>query len=229
MSEKKKLLVGIPGFLNEDKMFGVTGNYMQFAARYGDVRILMPQEEHVAVDLLILPGGLDLSPSKYGKIPGYKTGNHDVFKEFFFEQRLQNYIDSGTPIFGICLGFQMLNVKFGGTLVQHLIAHPQSPGRWQTAHEVVTVYDEEGRGKPDNKGRVLNPYLKVNSHHHQAVTRDTISDQFKEIAVSRYQEPEGVIVEAFLHKELKISGVQYHPEELVFDELSGRLIEEILK
>lgn len=222
MSEKKKLTIGIPGFLNSDQMFGVTGNYMQFADRYGDVRILMPHEDLVPVDLLILPGGLDLSPSKYGKQPSYKTSNHDVFKEFFYEQKLKLYVDAETPIFGICLGMQMLNAYFGGTLTQHLLAHEQSSGRWAMAHKIRTVYD-----KPNTK---IADLIDVNSHHHQAITKERdLAPNFNVIAVAASLEPEGTIVEAFMHETLPIAGVQFHPEEMVFDQLSDTMIKEIMK
>lgn len=229
---KKKPLIGIPGFLNSDKMFGVTGNYMQFASKYGDVRIIMPHEEFVEVDLLILPGGLDLSPSMYNKIPGFQTTNHDVFKEFFFKNRLATYVEKGTPIFGICLGFQMLNVHFGGTLTQHMVFHPQSKNRWEEAHEVVLTQNWIRGGKKNKK-----PTLKVNSHHHQGVCITTneageviktdLSEDFYVIAHYEENEKESV-VEAFKHNTLPIAGVQFHPEEF-YDGISDYLIKEIMK
>lgn len=196
MSQKKKL-IGVPGFLNSEGMFGVTGNYMQFASKYGNVRIIMPHEEHVEVDLLLLPGGLDLKPSTYKQIPNYKTTNHDVFKQFFFEERLGNYIEAGTPMFGICLGFQMINVALGGSLKQHLIWHPQSSGRWADAHEVDLVLEP----KVEDKFQTI----KVNSHHHQAVMTEGLAEEL--IPIATYNDSEGVIVEAFINSERKIGGV----------------------
>lgn len=213
----KRPLIGIPGFLNSDKMFGVTGNYMQFANKYGDVRIIMPHEEFVKVDLLLLPGGLDLSPTSYGDAPSYQTGNHDVFKEFFFKERLKNYLSAKTPIFGICLGFQMLNVALGGTLTQHLISHEQSDKRWAPAHD-VNIY-----GYRDKKNQPLK--IKVNSHHHQAVLNTNLAKDL--LVVADIQDYDGTIVEAYKHKSLKIAGVQWHPEEL-YDVISNKLITELL-
>lgn len=224
MSQKKKL-IGIPGFANKEQMFGVTGNYMKFAAKYGDVRIIMPHEELVEVDLLLLPGGLDLSPSSYGRVPDYKTTNHDVFKEYFFKNRLENYIKAGIPIFGICLGFQMINVHFGGTLTQHLTFHPQSSDRWQEAHEVVIT-----NAKKDDKLKKV----KVNSHHHQAVVvTSTNNGYIGDMAegfypVAHYLDVEGFVIEAFKHRDLPIAGVQFHPEEL-YDVISDSLIKNLLK
>lgn len=221
----KRKVVGIPGFLNNEKMFGVTGHYMEFANKYGDVRILMPHEEFVEVDLLILPGGLDLSPTSYRAVPSFRSSNHDVFKEFFFKERLQNYVNANVPIFGICLGFQMLNVHFGGTLTQNLLYHPESNSRWATAHKIVV----NGYKNP----------IEVNSHHHQGVTVEKdLSEEFNVVAWSADSrdklgkltntEPEGTLVEAFLHKTLPIAGVQWHPEEL-YDSVSNQLITSITK
>lgn len=241
MSQKKKLLIGIPGFTNSDKMFGVTGNYMHFANKYGNVRIIMPHEEFVEVDLLILPGGLDLSPGSYGKIPGYQTSNHDVFKEYFFKNRLATYVEKGTPIFGICLGFQMINAFFGGTLTQHLPFHPQSRNRWEAAHEVILTQQYiqylKKHPKPKTKEEKKNiPTIEVNSHHHQAVcitTNDANeiikSDLAKDFyMVAHYPESYDTnVVEAFKHETLPIAGVQFHPEEF-FDVISDQLIRSIL-
>ena len=241
MSQEKRLLIGIPGFQNSEKMFGVTGNYMHFAERFGDVRIIMPHEEFVEVDLLILPGGLDLSPTSYGRIPSYQTSNHDVFKEFFFENRLETYINRGVPVFGICLGFQMLNAFFGGTLTQHIPLHAQSRNRWEKAHDVILTQEYLKLNKEIEQGKkkakdVKIPTMEVNSHHHQGVcikydskgevlTSD-LADGFYVIA--HVDEPRNMrIIEAFKHNTLPIAGVQYHPEEML-DELSKSLINSII-
>lgn len=225
MAKEKRKLIGIPGFLNSDKMFGVTGNYMQFASQFGDVRIIMPHEDLVEVDLLILPGGLDVSPSSYNQVPSYQTTNHDVFKEYFFKNKLAAYVDSKTPIFGICLGFQMLNVHFGGTLTQHLPFHPTSDKRWEVAHEIILTNSKDQKK------------IKVNSHHHQGIAKiynkggdliyNDLAEGFK--CIAHYDEkPRMVLVECFKHETLPIAGVQYHPEELL-DSLSELLINQLLE
>lgn len=234
MSQKKELLIGIPGSLNSDKMFGATGNYMQFANKFGNVRIIMPHEDLVEVDLLILPGGLDLSPSSYGKVPGYQNTNHDVFKEHFYKNKLALYVEAETPIFGICLGFQMLNVFFGGTLTQHIMGHSNS-ARWQMDHEIILDLSEEqfdGEGKSLGKKKI-----KVNSHHHQAVVQHKNRDgevlktdlSPEMYVIAHCPDSQGEIVEAFAHNTKLVAGVQFHPEEIFGEYLATAIIKNLLK
>lgn len=204
--------IGIPGWKVGENSFGVTSNYLEFAKKYGNPRIIMPWEEYVEVDLLILPGGKDISPSLYGQVPGFKTSDPDVFKEFFYTHRLKNYVEKNVPIFGICLGFQQLGIYFGSKLEQNTNYHAQSPDRWEEAHD---VYNMEGK-------RIQ----KVNSHHHQYFKN--ISEDLEVIAVAFNEDTDNkeYLVEAFKHKTLKIAGVQWHPEEF-YDELSDKLIKQL--
>ena len=202
-----KKTIGIVGYRIGESGFGVGANYLEFISHYGVPRIIMPHEKHVDLDLLILPGGADLSPNTYGEYPRFHTGNPDVFKEHFFRENLKNYVGN-TPIFGICLGMQMLNVYFNGQLVQDLKFHAQSSGRWSTAHKVYKF--DELTGKPVKK------FQQVNSHHHQCVTFKTLGQDLKVEAVAPNDEGltlgSNYIVEAFTHRTLPIAAVQWHPK-----------------
>lgn len=206
-----KKIIGIPGYLTETS-FGVGKSYLQFAQTFGEPVIIMPHEEFRKVDLLLLTGGLDVNPAVYGEVPSFYTSNSDVFKQFFFDKRLQTYIDNKVPIFGICLGFQQLNVKFGGTLEQNLLWHPQSPDRWEKGHKV-----KFGGG----------PAKEVNSHHHQGVLTTGVADCFDVLAVEDTND-DVKVVEAIKHKDLPIAGVQWHPEEW-YDNFSIALLKSLMK
>lgn len=232
-------VIGIPGYKQQDSNgFGVGNHYLSLASRYGNPRIIMPWEEHVPVDLVILPGGMDINPSSYGEIPQFNTGNQDVFKQFFYDKRLATYVELGTPIFGICLGFQQLASFFGSKIIQHMPYHKQSAGRMTKGHlAYVTNYAADILGvKVDHKMASMD----VNSHHHQGVLLDTLSPQLLPLAVAANEEygddtllkneleqPHN-IVEAFMHRELPIAGCQYHPEEW-HDWLSDTIIAELLE
>jgi len=214
---KEKLVVGIPGWKVGDNSFGCTAHYLDYISRFGTPRILFSQDDDADIDLLFLPGGPDVSPSSYGAYPGFYTSPPDVFRQHFFENNLKKYVAKGTPIFGVCLGMQMLNVHFGGTLTQDLKYHAQSRDRWQSAHPIWLP------GSKNKKGD-----FEVNSHHHQAVLRTDLSPELTPLAYALNEEnPPIGIVEAFEHKTLPIAGVQWHPEEWR-DEFAHNLIQKIL-
>jgi putative glutamine amidotransferase len=203
-----KKIIGIPGW-KIDGGFGVSENHISFISRFGNPVILMPWEEfHSDLDLLYLPGGMDVNPSSYQEIPGFNTSNTDVFKQFFLDHRLANYVEQGVAIFGVCLGFQQLNVFFGGKLFQHSLVHPRSEKRFMEGHKVSVVEDIEYKGEKT---------FGVNSHHHQLIYESMLAN---ELTMTTYcREGKNKIVESFRHNSLPIVGIQWHPEEW-FDRFS---------
>lgn len=216
-NEGKPLIIGIPGWKVGDNSFGCGTNHLDYISTFGIPRILFPQDDDIDLDMLYLPGGPDVSPSSYGAYPGFYTGNPDLFRQHFFDVVLPKYITKGTPIFGVCLGMQMLNIKFGGTLTQNLHHHAQSDKRWEAGHKLYFV------------GESRKTSVEVNSHHHQAVLFTNLSEKLEPLAYADNEEDRNNgIVEAFIHKELPIAGVQWHPEEWR-DHFAKELIETILK
>lgn len=201
--------IGITGWKTGENSFGVTLPYLHMFSNYGQVEILTPSDKiRTDIDLVILPGGMDLYSHSYGEVPGFRNSNPDLFKQYFFDVNLDQYVKANVPIFGICLGFQQLAVKFGGVLIQHKDTC-YSKERWDAVEEIKTT-----------KG-----HKKVNSLHHQCIYFPGETSQLDIIAVSK----DFGNVEAFKHKTLPIAGVQYHPEELNYDQISHELIVELLK
>lgn len=216
----KKKIIGIPGYVS-DTNFGAGKTHLEYISQFGNPRIIMPHEELVKVDLLYLPGGADMNPANYGEYPSFYTQGQDVFKEYFFRERLKNYVKEDIPIFGVCLGFQSIAVHFGAKLTQHLLYHPSSPGRREEGHKVKTM---------DAQGKVMDTFP-VNSHHHQGLLMSQVPDCFNIIAVEDYKKDEkdcDHVVEALMHKDKLIGGVQWHPEEW-YDSFSDRMIRAFLK
>jgi len=212
--------IGIIGYRSEDgSVFGAGSNYLELISRFGKPHIIFPGDELVDVDLLVLPGGLDIAPQSFGSVPTFKTANQDVFKQFFFEKRLPLYIDANIPIFGICLGFQMLAVYFGSALEQHLWRHPQSAGRCMAAHTVEPL--------PEAIRYAAQPF-EVNSHHHQGVFLHGLSAELEPLALAKnHPDSDQMLVEAFRHRQKPIMAVQWHPEEW-FDVFSCMMVNDLL-
>ena len=201
------MIVGIPGWVLGSNYFGVPISYVDFIKEYlecDDLRILTPTTPiQKDLNLIILPGGADINPSRYGEPPGFYTDKPDLLKEYFDVHILPQYISVGTPIFGICRGLQTLAVHFGCKLIQdmhHDTNKQDNP--YQGVHELL-IFDKTKK-------------IEVNSRHHQSVQRPHESHIVKVIATHKKipQHIEAIRVQGY-----KVAGVQFHPEDL--EEMSG--------
>lgn len=215
-------IIAIPGYLNSEKTsFGASPSYLEFISVYGTPRILMPGEKFEKVDMLLLPGGADVNPSSYGSIPGFRTGNPDVHKQFFLDHNLKDYVDNNIPILGICLGMQQLAVYFGSILTQNLIYHDSTKDN----HEMHKLTYMGGRA--DRYVSKKKKSIDVNSRHHQGVLIEDLSGELEPLFFGEEVVPMD-LVEVFCHKEKPIFGIQYHPED-IRDEVSHNIIMELLQ
>lgn len=84
------------------------------------------------LDGLVLQGGVDISAETYGAKP-WKTGPEaDPIRDEYELDLLRGFIGAGKPVLGICRGAQLLNVYFGGTLVQDIRRSGPVPSRTRT-------------------------------------------------------------------------------------------------
>lgn len=218
MSKKTNLRIGIPGWSTGENSYGAGKSYLEFASNFGRAVIVTPEmvPEDNIVDILLLPGGPDLNPRAYGQTPGFFTGNADVFKEYFYSEMLGKYIEAGIPCFGVCLGMQALAVHFGSTLTQNLLYHPHSKARWEAGHEVYPLHYNHTSGEL----HIQKTYgFEVNSHHHQGVYLNQLGQSliptnvYPEVEKMGQNTLETCVVESFVHQDLPIVGIQWHPEE----------------
>jgi putative glutamine amidotransferase len=157
------------------------------------------------VDGLLLPGGWDVDPARYGEKPDPKTGPVDTELDDTELRLFKQAREQGLPVMGICRGQQVINVAMGGSLLQHLEGHEvRSFGRSHLAHTIeVDPGSELGRAAGDHK-------IRVNSLHHQAIGKLAPG------LVPTARDEEGT-VEAIETSDGLIVAVQCHPEELSSD------------
>jgi putative glutamine amidotransferase len=192
-----------------------TTPYINFILNFG-VPILITQYDNSedivnACDALLIPGGSDVNPMRYGEIPHPKTGRSNAQYEYLDSIMIPAFINAKKPIIGICRGFQSLNVHFGGTLKQHIEGHYQTEDkktpRNETKHRLIQM-----ASNGENIGE-----FKINSIHHQVI--DRIGNKLIPIGFSPKDSSSKTTkhyecyVEAFKHSLLPIVAFQYHPEE----------------
>jgi len=148
-------------------------------------------------DGLLLPGGGDMEPWRYGQENTASRGLEPRRDREELEL-LDWFTARKKPVLGICRGLQVINVYFGGTLVQDIAGHEQVCG-CDRFHRVRTA--------PSLLGSACGGMEIVNSAHHQAA--DRLGSGLEAVQWS----PDGV-VEALAHRALPVWAVQWHPERL---------------
>lgn len=161
-------------------------------------------EAVAAVDGLLLTGGGDVDPARYGAVPEPECGPPDAARDGWELALIAEARRAAVPILGICRGAQVLAVAAGGTLVQHL------PGR--DHDDLGRAADEVHRvvvGPGTRLHRVLGVgSISANTIHHQSVRSAGAG-----LVVSGVAD-DGVI-EAIEAPGEAILGVQWHPELLL--------------
>ncbi|MBE5882917.1 MAG: gamma-glutamyl-gamma-aminobutyrate hydrolase family protein [Lachnospiraceae bacterium] len=159
-------------------------------------------------DALILPGGGDITPILFGE---HNTGsrNMDTELDILQFQALELALQHKLPILGICKGMQLINIAFGGTIIQDM--PDSSLHRYQNGD----MYHSTNIQKASCLYDLYGEELTVNSAHHQCV--EQIGSGLHAIQWCSVDQ----CVEALMHKTLPILGLQWHPERLNAYEASG--------
>lgn len=162
-----------------------------------------PPKIDTQYDGLILCGGSDVNPKYYDEEINGSVNIDDERDEIEFAL-LKAYINAGKPVLGICRGFQLINIYFGGTLYQD-IEESNLHRRINNIDSVhsITVSENSIIGKLYGKN------VSINSAHHQA-----LKDLGKGLRATAYWQDK--YIEAIEHTELPIFAVQWHPERTCF-------------
>jgi putative glutamine amidotransferase len=160
------------------------------------------------LDGLVLQGGADVSPASYGASPLRPEWAGDRLRDEYEMELLQEFIEMGKPVLGICRGAQLINVAFGGTLVQDIAS--QLPDMQPHVSDAYEKLRHAVRFEPGGRLAQLYPGAAaalVTSIHHQA-----IGQLGRGLAVEARAEPDGMVEAIRANGPGFVLGVQWHPE-----------------
>ena len=174
-----------------------------------------PRKVLAEIHGLVLTGGGDIDPVLYGEDRHPTVEDAEPGRDEFELDLARRAVDANLPLLAICRGAQVLNVAFGGTLVQDIpsavssdLQHTITQPKNEIAHD-VTVAPGSKLASALGSAVTSAHTCRVNSRHHQSVAR-----------VGRGLEPVGTapdgVVEAIEAPGADFCvGVQWHPENFV--------------
>lgn len=212
------LKIGITGSVDCDGNHNLRREYVDSVINIGHIPWIIPCtcDERITeklvydADCIILSGGYDIAPEEYGETDLDMSGTVIRERDRFDFKVIEYAVKYGKPLFGICRGLQCINVFFGGSLFQDInsqlgilvSSHEQIEPTECLTHGVTVLKDSRLFGLCGTD------YIKVNSHHHQAIKR--LGNGLIESGTA-----EDGIAEAIESVEHDIIAVQFHPERMV--------------
>lgn len=203
-----------------DAIFRAGGLPMVLPSSITDEQAIGEMLDHV--DGILLSGGCDIHPRRFGEEVHPACGKIDETRDEFELALTRLAIERGMPVFGICRGIQVLAVALGGTLFQDLESqlglpaaeHKQEPPFDDYKH---TVRFKEGGLLERITGTTL---MLTNSMHHQA-----IKDAGEKLKIEGIT-MDGIIEAVSMVGNEAVFGVEFHPECLAhFSDPAARLFE----
>ena len=187
----------------------VPADYVRQVSDAGGVPVLLPPiaddvEVLERLDALVLAGGADVDPARYGADRSPRTGPAATDRDDAELALLAAALERDLPVLAVCRGLQLLTVLRGGTLAQHLPdvvgndAHGPSPGTY--GDNAVSI-------APGSRlAGLVGTEATWACHHHQAV--DRLGEGLTAVAWAR----DGTVEAAELDGARFVIGVQGHPE-----------------
>jgi putative glutamine amidotransferase len=176
--------------------------YMELINKYNFIPIVLSSTTNNIEKLLdmcdcfLLPGGDDMDSRYFNE----ENDPHNILvdpKIDVLDYRVIDYaLKNNKPILGICRGLQVLNVYFGGNLIQHIEDNSHKKN-YDDLLELVENSSLKG---------ILKDSFTINSFHHQKIGK--LGDGIVVEGLSKG------VVELITHKKFKIIATQYHIEQL---------------
>jgi len=188
----------------------IRDTYVQAIYDYGALPLLIPCSEDkdllrqylALAGALIIIGGMDYPPALYGEAPAPESDPMEARRAASDFLLMDLVMEMDIPLLGICAGMQLINIYFGGKLIQHIaqlethFGEKYHPIRLEGSSHLTGIFPATD--------------LIVNSNHHQAVDPRFIGRDLRPIA---FAEDGGI--EALEHsRKTMLLGIQWHPERI---------------
>ncbi|MDO5532610.1 gamma-glutamyl-gamma-aminobutyrate hydrolase family protein [Sutterella sp.] len=214
-----KPLIGVTPDVKPTEYIGVRDQYMHSITLAGGIPVMLPisapeedLEEIVSrLDGLLLTGGADIDPALYGAEKSPACGEPRPERDRMEMAILRAAVKVKLPTLGICRGCQVLNVFYGGDLVQDIeseLGVPNTVHHQEADYRVVThdIVVEPGSLLAEIGGT---DDIHVNSKHHQCVK--TLG---KGLRLGGRSKNDGIIESFDDPAHPFMLAVQWHPEML---------------
>lgn len=221
-SNGSRPLIGISTYLERTR-FGVWDadaavlhrDYLDSVVRAGGQPVLLPPvgewSDLSFLDGLVIAGGADVDPARYGAARDPRTGPAAVERDASEFALVASALQADLPLLAVCRGMQVLNAVLGGTLLQHVEGHNVTPAVFEKVDVAVS---------PGSRlAGVVGPAVSVLCHHHQAL--DVVGQGLSVVG----RAPDGVVEAVELPDRRFVVGVQSHPEADREDRVFGAFVE----
>ncbi len=218
-----RILIPTPVQDFERRRFSMAQGYVQSVIRAGAVPLMIPvtldtsilRELYQSCDGVLLTGGDDVDPVLFGEATHATTEGIDRVRDDTEIAMSQWAAEDDKPLFAICRGIQVMNVAFGGSLIQDVPTQYrderfdiQHNGRYEAASRSTVLHQVYVEPRSQLAGIVGAGDVGVNSFHHQAAKK--VGDGLLVTARSK----DGLIEALEMPDRRFYLGVQWHPEEM---------------
>lgn len=163
-------------------------------------------------DGLVLIGGDDLNPGHYGQSPHPRTKEMHPRRDAFEIVVARRADARRLPTFALCLGFQIMHVVRGGSLIQHVDDVAREPNLTHYRPRDANAYHSIRAAPESHLAKIVgNTEFESNSRHHQIVDPEQLGKGLTTVAWA----PDGVIEASEDFDDRFLLAVQWHPEDLI--------------
>jgi putative glutamine amidotransferase len=206
-------------------------SYVEAVQQAGALVLMLPPDELLLedpgevldlLDGLVLAGGADIDPAGYGEEAHPETLDTVPERDRFEIALVLAAVERDLPVLGICRGMQLINVAYGGSLLQHL---PERFGHHEHLR-VVGTFDGADHDVDLDEGTLAaraagETHHATKSHHHQGIDR-----LGEGLQISGCSSMDGLPEAIEMPDKRFVLGVQWHPEADETSKVLGALVAE---